>query len=497
MTVSIQSQLGSDELAAIFAEANKAALAAVQAFRQKDAAGNPTGPYSHGPGGLFSVVPQEHPILSAMVQPRGLLAELPIVRADRHVREHFSSITGVTAGEGCVGPDGVCDDPYGHGSLKICTQIVPFGRQINDTSEVDVFHLSRLRDPWEEISFASAPQQMMRPDNFFPMSGVAATGNFIHSEWGRRIYLLAVQMQRCLCPLVYVGDPTNNTAGQGHMETPGLDIWINQNNKVDAWSGAVCTALNSDIKDFGYNSYDGVSPDLVTMIHDVYAYLNWNATEMGLDPATWGIAMDPNLFHLLTEIWPCRYYTDRCANTAGTNVVVMNDDFNRSERQAMRNGRYLLIDGEKVPVTPDSCIPREDWDDTPQLGEGEYASDIYIYPKTILGGMVATGYQYYDQRWNIAEIAPYRYDHAWDSDDGMFLWGATFNGAWCEALKVAIEYRLFMLTPQLAGRIMNVKYAPRQVFRDWNPDEKHFLDGGVTSGPDYNFYSMWDNEYIR
>jgi hypothetical protein len=463
---------------------------------KKDASGNPTGPFMHGMGGLFSFAPDEHPFLNAMVHPRGVLSRLPILRSDPHQYELLTTITGVTAGSGSE-PDGVCDDPPKPGDLKGCTLIVPYGRIIRSTKELSFFDLENQHSQFEELTYGRIPQQMFNPDRFFPMANVPQGGQDLHDEWGARFYLLAIEMQRALCPGVYTDDPTNNGANNGRMYTTGLDLWINTGNKRDYLSSAVCTALNSKVDDFGYNSYDGTSPDLVQMIHDVWAYINNNAMEMRLDPAKWFIAMRPNLFHLLTEIWPCRYDTDRCSNTNGTNVVIVNDDRNRAFRQQMRDGSYLLIDGVPVPVVQDSCIPREDWDDTQELNEGEFASDIYFVPETILGNMAATGWQYFDQRIRERSNARARNNQVWTTDSGMYAWATTESGGYCEAVKATLEYRLLMFTPQLAGRIQDVMYAPRQPFRDWEPDEKYYLDGGITYRPPSNFYSMWSGNQVQ
>lgn len=473
------------------ANAIVAALGEMDNGGRKEATGTPAGPYVHGPNGLFSLVPDENPIMSAMVQPRGLLSVLPLLRADQHVIEDLTTLTGVTAGEGS-NPDGICDTPPRPGLKKLCTLAVPFGRLSLQTREVGVLRLGKLRDALEMVDL-DFPMNLLTRDNFFPMGGVSTMGTDVaRREWANRLFELAVEFQRRLCGLVYTATPLNNTANDGYMESIGMDIWINENNKRDKTSSAICTALNSDIKDFGYNDVTGTNPDIVRLLTQEVRYIEWNARSMGFGECQWVISMTPDLFHMLCDIWPCRYLTDQCSNTAGTNVVVVNDELNQRLRDEMRNGSFLWINGERWPVVMDDCVPEDDWNtDAEHLLQGEYASDIYIIPLSVTGGRRVTGFQYFDQNVTLAQNTEARNSRLWTTDNGLFLWGADASYVKCETIEATLEWRLLMQTPQLAGRITNVKYAPIQKLRQHDPSDLYFLNGGVTERPNPSFYSMW------
>ncbi len=473
-----------------------------QPMRGRKASGTGVGPYSHGPGGLFSMEDGENPILSAMIQPEGLLSTLPILRADDHVTDFFTTLTGVTAG-GTTEPTTMCADPREAGLKKLCTLAIPFGRQRLKTREWNAVRLAKRRDRIEDLAFgAMFPQNLFSNDTLFPMAGVPTQGSSVaRTELGNRLFEVAVEFQRTAGPLIYTGDPTNNSNADPneapYKEPVGLEIWVNAGNKRDARSSAICTALNSDIKDFAYSDIDGVERDIVDYITAVVSYCKFNARHMRLAPATWRFAMTPDLFEMLARKWPCSYLSNRCANQDGTNIVVLNDESNVRMRDAMMEGSYLIVDGVRYPVVQDMYLPERDWTIDPVHHlPGQYSSDIYFLNDSILGGMRSLGLQYFDQNLTVAANAPTRDNRLWATDAGLFLWNST-NVDLCHDIRMLTEWRLIMLAPQLCGRITNVLYAPMQHKRQWQPGYPYNLDGGVTSQPDEQFYNPWTTTPAR
>ncbi len=469
------------------------AIKLLEAVGKKEATGTPSIYYGHGPGGLFSNVSGEHPVLGAMVRPQGLLSVLPVIRADLHTNEYIDTVTGVTSETGTE-PSVLCGTPITAGLTKLCSLTVPFGRVTRQAREWSVLKLGKRRDSFEDLAFsASFPTSFMQPDRLLPMGGAPIQGaDIARQELGVRMFELATIFQRKLGPLAYTGNPANNS-GEGYKEPTGLDLWINVNNKRDRISSAICTALNSLLLDFSYAKVDGTTRSIVQYVTMAYRWVRHNARTQGLDPATWAIALPPDLWYLLTDAWPCSYMSDRCSNTAGANVVVVNDERNIEMRNEMRRGSFLWIDGDQVPVVPDSFCPEDDWTENSNVKEGEYAADIRFVPLTVLGGMPVTGWQYFDQRVSVAENAITRDSRVWATDDGMYLWAASSAKALCFNMQATIEPRLLMHTPQLAARVQHVKYSPLQHMVDWDPAGKYFADGGVTSQPIQTFYNMWSS----
>jgi hypothetical protein len=228
-------------------------------------------------------------------------------------------------------------------------------------------------------------------------------------------------------------------------------------------------------------------------------YVKWNADRMKLSPMTMIISMRPDLFDAISDMWPCTYLSNRCLNPAnGNNMVVINDETNVRMRDEMRAGNFLWVDGEQIGVVRDSNIIEHNWTDDPANHlPGEFSSDIYFIPLTVLGGMRVTGFQYFDQRLSVQATVPNTRDtKLWSTDNGLFLWNST-NADLCYDIRVTMEWRLIMQTPQLAGRLMHVKYAPLQHLREAAPVGPtnlyglYNLDGGVTEQPIELFYNQW------
>ncbi len=469
------------------------AIKLLEAYGKKEATGSPSPYYAHGPSGLFSRITGEHPVLNAMVRPSGLLSRLPVIRADLHVNEFIDTVTGVTAESGSE-PSSICGTPITAGLTKLCSLVAPFGRVTRQAREWSVLKLGKRRDAFEDMAYqARFPVNMMQGDNL-TMGGIASGGSDIaRQELGVRLFELAIAFQRKLGPLVYTGNPANNN-GEGYMEPIGLDLWINVNNKRDARSSALCTALNSLLMDFNYAKADGSTKSIVQYITQMWRWVNWNAMTMGLAPATWVISMPPDLFNIVTDVWPCAYMSDRCSvGASGANIVVVNDQRNIEMRNEMRNGQFLWIDGVKVPVEPDMFAPTVDWTQNSNVKEGEWAADIYMVPLTVMGGMPVTGWQYFDQRISVAENQIARDSRVWSTDEGMYLWGSSSSKVLCFNMQATLEPRLLMHTPQLAARLQHVKYAPLEHLRDADPNARYFADGGNTSQAIEKFYNQWSS----
>jgi len=163
-------------------------------------------------------------------------------------------------------------------------------------------------------------------------------------------------------------------------------------------------------------------------------------------------------------------------------------------RDAMRAGHYLLIDGKQYPVAIDGGIVEETNTDTASVTSGCFASDIYVIPVSVRGGLGVTFFEYLDYMKGAmigAADGNYANDDFW-TDGGRYLWHKKPPTNWCIQHLAKIEPRLVLLTPHLAGRLQNVQYCPLQHERDALPDDPYFVDGGVTSRAAPSFYSDWN-----
>ncbi len=468
---------------------------AIKEAQQKVAAsGTPSTPYLHGPGGLFGVSGLERDLIHTRIQGRGLSARLAI-RASRFTNPLFGYITGFQDVTGTVA-DAVCDDPEVAGQMKTCIQTAPFGRISFMTREIEINRVGQLTDrgEFDDLQLLNDPIAPILGTSIFPqMSGRAATA--AGAEVLARMLELGIAFSNRLGRRLYNGTPNNNSANDGYKEWMGLDILIGTT-KVDALTGVDCTSLHSDIKDFNYECVENVNadPNIVEVLTMQHRFVRHIAVNTALDPVEWVFAMRTALFDQLVDVWPCTYMSYRCAVRDGTGIDPVPEFDTMAAirmRDAMRNGRFLTIDGVRVEVVLDDFIVEESSSDTSSLDQGQFASDIYLVPLTIRGGRPATFWQHYDFRAGTMQaVVQGRLTNDFWTDGGMYLWNFDKNN-WCVVWEAKIEPRIILRTPQIAGRLTNVCYSPLQHYRDVHPEDDYFTDGGVTSRDPPSLYEDW------
>ena len=458
-----------------------------------EASGTPSTPYVHGPAGLFGVSGLERDIIHTRVRSMGLAAALSAFGSNT-TNPLFGYITGFQDVGGDL-PDGPCDNPQYAGQMKSCIQTAPFGRYALKTREAEINRIGQLidRGEFDDLTMLNDPLAPEFGRSIFPqLSGAAQLK--AGAEILSRMVELGIGISNWICRTVFTGDPTNNTNG-GYAEFMGLDTLIGTT-KVDALTGEDCESLHSDVKDMNYVCVgdETANPDIVEVMVTMWRYVNAIADDTGLQPVNWAWVMRRGLFWELTDYWPCRYHTYRC-RVMDSNWIDPVPGLDAAEmtrfRDAMRQGNYLVIDGQRIPVIIDSCIVEESSDDTNKLAVGNFASDIYLVPLSVLGGRPSTFWQYFDYRNGpMQAVVNGRASNFFWSDAGMYLW--TFDTKnYCIVHETKIEPRVILRTPQIAGRITNVCYSLLQHPRDSHPDDDYFVDGGVTTRDPPSLYEDW------
>lgn len=454
-------------------------------------------PYSHGLAGLFST-PGQHPnVISAMHLPSaGLLSTVPVMPPGTGLQgtdtpEYYggedtplmTTITGVTAGavellaNQRATPCG--DAPLG-GLLKACTITRPYGRFAVRIRQLDVRERNRLLT-YAEPQVVPVNNPLINPNVTTP--SVIETGGWgvLNEELVKRAYEAALSMQRWLAQRVWVGTPLNNNVGGGYREFVGMDLLININNKIDAFTGNVCTAMNSYLYDFGNDLVNGTGRDIVAYMDTAFNQLTYQARRNGVEPVEWVIYMRPELFDELVKVWPVRYYQEallQMANFANGQMVVMGTETTQM-RDDMRNNMYLPIRGRRLRVVTDDAIA----ENTQLPIAGQYSSDIYFVPMRILGNYPVFYWETF--KYRAEPLFPQEYYAHWTTDDRRFLWTKNEHNG-CIEYTFELEPRLILRTPQLAARIQNVAYAPLEHYRSAYPTgdtADYFLDGGRTNSP--------------
>lgn len=462
-------------------------------------------PYVHGGGGLLSPAGQDPAIFSAIVQPdRGVLTALPIRNTVLMSDEYggydaplYTTFTGVTAGDlddWDNQPTAPCDDAPVAGLLKACTLTAPFGRFSAAVRQIDRKRMGRLVNLGETGDFR-LQNGMITADPFTPQQTPQNGGDWINQEIAVRYFEAAMGFQRLLAPLVFTGNPINNTAQDGARQFMGLDLLINAGNKRDAFTSAVCTAMDSAIATFGganVNEADADGNYIYEWFEYIMRYLNSNAERMGMAPASWVAVMRRDLFYELTRYWRIQYYvqfirmmdTINTAAAGGRINVEANDE--AAMRDAMFKGRFLpLATGERLNVILDDGIA------VTAVG-AESQSEVYFVPLTVLGSVPVTYWQYFNYENAQGRLFDQQLSRGqtYTTDGGKFLWAWSHKNG-CFTAQWTTEPRIIMHTPYLAARLQDVNYQPLIAVRDAYPDGGLFYNGGRTNSPFPSYYNEW------
>jgi hypothetical protein len=448
----------------------------------------------HGPSGVFGTLGLSQDIFSTRVRPTGLLSAIPAM-GTMDVNPMVPYLTGVTDYSGSD-PENVCDEPPTAGEIKSCVHTAQFGRVPGQTDELDLSALGEIQNRGEYTDLRVLNDPLMFAENPLVPNVPSGFGQVLNREVLARFLTLGVYFEDRLSRMIWTGNPTNNTAGGGYQEFPGLEILVGIN-KVDALTGTACPSLDSDIKDFNYGQVDGSDPNILRFMTYMWRMVNHNARTMGMMPVQWAWVMRETLFYEVTATWPCNYLTYRCVDfnlDANVSINVSGDEQVRM-RDDMRNGRYLLIDGVRVPVITDDALVEATNTTDANVESGAFASDIYLIPLTVLGGRPVTFIEYFDFQGSNAAmqaVSDGNLGHHFWSDGGRFLW--SFNQTrTCVNWQAIIRPRIRLLTPHLAGRVENVVYNPLQHTRDAFADQPYWVDGGLTTrtnAPSLSF--EWD-----
>jgi hypothetical protein len=278
---------------------------------------------------------------------------------------------------------------------------------------------------------------------------------------------------------------------------PGLDVQI-ATGQVDAFTNVACPALDSDVKDFGYSDVCGTSKDIVVYMTMLMRYLRHRAEGSGLSPVSWVIAMRQQLWDALSDCWPCKAMTSNCTNSSGTQVAVINDNVAYNERNRLRQGMILPIDGVDYPVVTDTGI----YEYANGLGgsganlkAGEYASSIYIIPMTIMGGGMRTTYMNYkNYNTSLSQLTGLMKANGMEvttTDNGKFGWAHSHIN-YCYKWAAVTHQRVVLRTPWLAGKLQRVKYSPLQHLVEPDPASPYNKDGGASIRGTSTLYAVWD-----
>lgn len=445
--------------------------------------GTPEGPYIYGPGGVFGVgYALQQDVLSTRMEPKGLLAELPWYPSidDFPV---WAYLTG-WVNETYVPPTEVCEPPSAPGAPKTCTVSYPFGRYTFRTRETEANRIGRRinRGEMRDLRFVNDPIG----GTLATLLGFTGTEAMLRgNELAARMVDAGIQAQNILAPQTYTGDTANND-GEAYKEFKGLDLSITATINDFLNPSVSCPSLASIVVDFDNEKIDDPTQDIVGLFSEIMGEIQDRAEMMNFNinfenREEFSIEMARVLFWQLTKIWPCGYITNGCAALAGDIAAVDASD-QVAMRDAMRNGKFLWINGLKVAVVVDDGITEVAGDGDP-IDVGCYGSNIYFTTRRVNNGVETLYVEYADYTQLEEQLAESRYFNIW-SDNGIFLWTSVPNLVWCLAAVGKVEPRLVNLTPFLDAKVTNVQYCPdsRVTHRRALPSNPGYVNGGVEDG---------------
>lgn len=441
--------------------------------------------FMHGPSGIFGTLGAERDVFSTRVMPRGMLAILPALPTV-DTTPVVNYLTGFTDESGSE-PSAPCTECIKAGQIKACRQGTAFGLICRETDEIDLSSIGQRVNRGEPFDLRLINDPLLNnAEIWVPSSVPRGVQDVLNREVLARWLTLGVAFENKLCELLWTGNPANNV-GTGYAEYNGLERLVTTGH-VDVLDSTSCPSLDSDIKDMNYLSIENDAATIFAYMTMVYRFVKHNAVTMGFMPVQWTWVIKDSLFRKLADYWPCVYASFRCNATA--NDVSSNVEALEMKRMAdeMYNSQYLLIDGERIPVVVDDCIPYEkNGDAGSSLDPGTFASDIYLLPWTVRGGYPVMFMEYFNYMQTggpygvMQAVSDGRLGSAYWTDGGRFLW--TFNQTrFCVNWVAKIQPRLRLLTPHLAGRLENITWTPLQMFREPLPDQGYFVDGGITTG---------------
>lgn len=448
---------------------------------QKTLTGTMTANKLHGLDGLWSTT-TERDVITAHIRPMGIANMLPMIPS---VDEDpsYGILTGYTGASGTQ-PTNACDDAP-TGFVKGCTLTARFGRIRFDTNEIEInkVMLRRNRGDFTDL--------MLR-GRVLGLTGLQPSGL---DESGILKILTKSEM---VTTGVLAERELNTQMWQGAYGTanqfPGLDSQI-ATGQVDSMTNTTCPAVDSDVKDFNYDSVEGGGRSIVEYMSMLEWFIYFNASRMGFLPAEWVWVMRPELWQLLTEVWPCQYNTNKCASAVigtGSRTVIDGRE-NIADRDSMRQNMTIEVNGRSYKVAIDDGIYEQNSTNDANLNPGQFASSIFFVPLTITGGFPVTYREYLDYRHSFvnSNIALLNDRQDFWSDDGVYLWYHEGN-KYCYKLGLKTEQRVILRTPQIAGKIDNVMYEPLQHLRSSDPDSQYFADGGLSlRNTDDSFFAVW------
>lgn len=463
------------------------AAALLEALMERQQKHNPgsstlTAQAMHGPNqgneaqfGLFSAPGRRPGRLSALVRPPSDLFRALTLERSIFYDELIEVVTDQTAASG-TNASGWCDTPVGAGQLLKVAQAHRWGKLFVKTDLEAVPEVGQLRnraDVPAEILNAGPANNPLIPDLMYRMDNALSA---LQSEFFR----LGVQIERTLDTVMIQGDPTlayTSTHWGWIKEFKGLDQQI-KTGYTDPDTGSLIPALDSIVASFNaaVDGTDSNGDNILSVFTDVYYAVRSRAQRSGITGIVLGWVMREEFHRALAQVWACSYMIYKCnVANAGINQFATET---RALYDAMIKGRYLLIDGDEVPVLYSEGIPQD------SLGNNQFKSDSYLVPfNSDVLPLLRPEFFPMDNA-QLKEYAAFvGADDFTTLNNGLYLAGTQQVGL-CKNYLFAGKLRLILEAPWLAARVDDIRYTFRAQIRNAQPGDTWFhKTGGVSYVP--------------
>jgi hypothetical protein len=367
--------------------------------------------------------------------------------------------------------------------------MLPFGELTMNTPAIEIDRSGELLNRAEMTDYRLLNNPFADVPDMLPVDPQQA----LRTRTAKAFLETAVDLKRRHAALIWDGDRANTSGNTGgYLEFDGLALQVNTGQQ-DAYSGVVCPAADSYVFDFGQSVVQSNPSKAVQTLVETFRSRQKLASDVGMAGVQWAWVMRYQAFLALTEVWPCAYLTYRCYTAAptGQGNATVNDALNVQMRDEMRQGKFLLIDGQRVPVIIDDTMAELN------AGNGDFESNIYLLPLrapqlTDTNGQ-ALFLEYFNFRGpegmntQVAQFYGGQTTNFRVSPDGRYAIAFLSNTGFCVQAQLRTRKRIILRLPFLAARVDDVRYNVYAKERNWEPGTSFYEDGGQTSffGPTY------------
>lgn len=431
---------------------------------------------AHGSGALLSAAGVYPAMPSAIRRVSGM--KLPLF-ASVNVNEIIEIFTAQDADAGDNATTWCTAAPVA-GNLRLAQIVSVFGKYKMQTNTIVAPEVG------ERLNYADVDRQVINDFKFDPvmnpfMPDVVARAGNINTTLGKELIQFGLSSERAFQRVDYTGNSTTAPAStyKGFIrEYEGLARLI-KTGYVDAVSSAAAAAADSIV--VTYNAT--LSSTIVTTLSDLIRSLKMTAEMVGKPNVIWEIQLNFRMWHALVDVWACNYAIARCA--PGDNAAGAVDLGRISQlRDEMARGKYLLVDGEPIPVNTNAGVPVTDGSTT-----NEFVSDIFVVPMydpDSAMGHVQNGVEWLTYReyfpFDNTQLQQLR-NEGWSDlewmNNGLYLVGSTYGtDSFCKAKVFAAKTRLKLDYPFLAGRLDDITFTNSNPVGTPYQAESDYVGGG-------------------